>query len=222
MARGNVRSRKGGVFLGSLLLLSSLGNGQERASSPGDGKASLLSWVDLESIATALRNAGHREQQSPYPSNQQAHSDQKQEYIELYSALTKLQSTRATYMQSLQFYLDSVKSGMPKHTVNVRQSAFHDQVDLLKTDLQALSNALAPLQISLDLSEPDLSRLISSYLESRQAKLAEVYSPGLLETLTVPELTQFQEQAKKNSKVLENAITEFQKVIRARYPELSH
>lgn len=106
--------------------------------------------------------------------------------------------------------------------MHLRQRAFLDQVDLLKNNLQVLSNALAPLQISLDLSEPDLSRLIGTYLGSRQAKVAEVYSPGLLETLTVSELTQFQEQAKRNSRVLETAIAEFQNVIRTKYPELSH
>jgi hypothetical protein len=214
MSRRNARFWRAQVLLFAALLSPLSGYGQQQ-----DQRTSLLSFLSLGPVANALRNARHQDEQRPSLIGPEDH-DQKKNYLAAYSALTTLQATRLAYWGSMQLYLTAISGHMPQETIDIRREAFLEQVRLLGSNLKALSSALAPIQISLDLSKPELSQLLSEFEQKRGLTMERASNTRLFETLTPVELADFQAQCAKNNQILKTAISEFRDLLKSKYPDL--
>jgi hypothetical protein len=202
----------------TLLLVSFLCCMRAFGQNPDDLKNKAIAFLDLSTVANRVRSAGAKAQ-NPTRIQNSSSTPTRQQYLSLYQALTKLQSTRAGYLTNLKLYVDSVKGNLPLAHRRERLTALEDQVVLLRQGLIVLANAMDPLQISLDINAPSLSDLISDYTLSNQAKVAST-TPGLLETLTLVDLQTLQSQAINNGKTLHQAIEGLRAFIKQQYPDI--
>jgi hypothetical protein len=213
------KERKMRLRAAAMLLVSFLFCRPVFGQSSDNLKNKAIQFLDLSSVASRVRTAGAKAQNpTSLPSTSAAPT--REQYVSLYRALTNLQSARAAYLSNLKLYVDSMEARLPQKDRNVRLQALERQVVSLKRGLVALAIALDPLQISLDFQAPSVSDLIAGYAESNQAKVAST-SPGVIETLTLPELQSLQLQAIHNGRTLHQAIEQLRAFIKQQYPDIS-
>jgi hypothetical protein len=190
-------------------------------SGPSEPKKSELAFLNLESLASVVRNAVDRtRQRTPADSHAKAPptaQTERQQYVALYRALTKLQRTRASYNAALRLYVAGVKNHLPPSKQNERHDALVDQVRELRTNLDSLTAAFDPLKLSLDYHAPEVSALIDEFVGGKQARVASL---GVVDTLTLPELDQLQSQATSNGKTLDSGIKKLLIFITGKYPDI--
>jgi hypothetical protein len=203
----------------TLLLVSFLCYTRSFAENPDDRKNKVIAYLDLSSVADRVRSAGTKAENRTITQGSSP-TETRQQYLSLYQALTNLQSTRAGYLTNLKLYVDGVKGHLPRQDRRQRLAALEDQVVSLKQGLDSLSRAFGPLRISLDINAPSLSDMISEYAQSNQSRVASA-APGLIGTLTPPELETLQSQAIHNGETLQKAIEKLRTFIKQKYPDIA-
>ena len=103
----------------------------------------------------------------------------------------------------LNLYVESVRNNLRPEIRRRRLSGFRDALAGLRTDLQTLKDAFAPLQLTLEYESPEVSDLISQYISIRQVNTA---TAGVIETLTISELQDLSSTAAANSKLIGGAV----------------
>ena len=105
-------------------------------------KNKILAYLDFSSIADRVRSAGVKAR-NPTNVQNSLPAPTRQQYLSLYQALTKLQSTRAGYLTTMKLYVDSVKNHLPSEDQQKRRKAFEDQIESLRQDLVCVSSRKA-------------------------------------------------------------------------------
>lgn len=202
-----------------LLILATIIQAQTRVAAPagpGTSRDRGIAFLNLESFATIVRNVVNAPVQS-VPAQEHSETkppDERQQYVALYKALTKLQATRASYIEALKLYITGVHQELP---LSERHTALVDQVKALQMNLDALSAAFDPLKLSLDYHAPEVSALIYDYQLGKQRKRV---SRGIFDTLTYPELVDLQTHAIANGRTLDEAIKALLRSITMKYPDI--
>ena len=152
------------------------------------------------------------------PRNKSLGVGTKEQYTALYNALKKLETTRGQYLEMLNLYVESVKNNLRPEIRSRRLSGFRDALAGLRTDLQTLKDAFAPLQLTLEYESPEVSDLISQYISSRQVNTA---TAGVIDALTISELQDLSSTAAANSKLIGGAVAKLLDFIKHKYPTIA-
>jgi hypothetical protein len=160
---------------------------QKTSGAVPDLKTQTIALLELKPLAKAMNSAipGNNQPTATSPQNQSLGSGTKEQYIALYNALKKLETTRSQYLETLDLYVAAVTNHLSMEIRDKRLDAFRDSLTGLRTDLQTLNDAFAPLQLRLEYENPDLSDRIDQYISTRQAKAA---AGSVIDTLSISDL----------------------------------
>ena len=191
-----------------------------QAATTPDLKTQVIAFLRLGPLAKAMGSVSRETttEAKTTPRNKSLGVGTKEQYTALYNALKKLETTRGQYLEMLNLYVESVRNNLRPEIRRRRLSGFRDALAGLRTDLQTLKDAFAPLQLTLEYESPEVSDLISQYISIRQVNTA---TAGVIETLTISELQDLSSTAAANSKLIGGAVAKLLDFIKHKYPTIA-
>jgi hypothetical protein len=125
-----------------------------------------------------------------------------------------LQNLRGQYMEALQLLIQARDQHLPFETAVLRSKQVKARALDVATELKKLDDALIPLQLELDLENPDVGSPIKKYNIKQTSQMKQSEMVG---TFTRKELKAAQKDAQQNGAVLQQTIDMLREVLKQKY-----